>query len=176
MIDSRRQRFLTVLFPALLAPLQLFLFGPHTLFMANQQEFSATFWSLALHMAPMILVLAAVLSLLGVLLPKRFFTRYLVAIGSVLWIQGNLMVGDYGVLNGQDIEWSGHAWRNRYELALWLTLPVVAVVFAHTLFSTAVFASRVLIALQLVLLTYTAVQADPEAQAKWEGPPEAIFE
>ena len=34
------------------------------------------------------------------------------------------MVGDYGVLNGQDIDWSGHAWRNRYELALWIARAV----------------------------------------------------
>ena len=49
-------------------------------------------------------------------------------------------------------------------------------IFARKLFSTAVFASRILIALQIVLLAYTAVQADPEARAKWEGAPEAIFE
>ena len=54
-----------------------------------------------------------------------------------------------------------------YELALWVTVPVVAVVFARPLFSTAVFASRVLIALQAVLIAYTATQARPDA--KWEG-------
>ncbi len=42
--------------------------------------------------------------------------------------------------------------------------------------STAVFASRILIALQIVLLAYTAAQADPETRAKWEGAPDAIFE
>ncbi len=47
----------------------------------------------------------------------------LVALGVTVWAQGNLMVGDYGVLNGQDIDWSGHDWRNRYELALWLGVP-----------------------------------------------------
>ena len=98
------------------------------------------------------------------------------ALGVTTWAQGNLMVGDYGVLNGQDIDWSGHAWRNSYELALWILVPVVSVIFARRIASTAVFASRILIALQIVLLAYTAAQADPEARAKWEGPPEAIFE
>ena len=51
-----------------------------------------------------------------------------------------------------------------------------SVVFARKVFSTAVFASQILIALQMVLLAYTAAQADPEARAKWEGAPEAIFE
>jgi hypothetical protein len=179
MIDSRPRRLLTVVFPALLVPLQLLLFGPHTIYSGNVQEFSAPFWSLAAPLVPVFLALACGLALIGIVLPARFFQPYvafLVALGVVLWVQGNLMVGDYGVLNGQDIDWSGHAWRNRYELALWIGLPVVSVLFARKVFAAAVFASQILIALQVVLLAYTVAQADPDARAKWEGAPEAIFE
>ena len=179
MIDSRPRRFLLVLFPALLVPLQLLLFGPHTIYSGNVQEFSAPFWSLAVHLAPMILAVAGALALVVIVLPAKVFEYYvvgLVALGVTIWAQGNLMVGDYGVLNGQDIDWSGQAWRNRYELALWIAVPVVSVIFARKIFSTAIFASRILIALQIVLLVYTAAQADPDARAKWEGAPEAIFD
>jgi hypothetical protein len=178
-MDSRPRRLLAVLFPALLVPLQLLLFGPHTIYAGNVEEFSAPFLSLVVYLAPMIIAVAGALALVGILLPARWFQHYvvgLVALGITIWAQGNLMVGDYGVLNGQDIDWSGHAWRNRHELALWLSVPVVSVIFARKIFSTAVFASQVLIALQVVLLAYTALQADPDARAKWEGPPEAIFE
>src|SRR5688572_5910096 len=179
MIDSRSRRFLFVLFPALLVPLQLLLFGPSTIYWGNVQEFSAPFWSLVVYLAPMILAVAGALSLVGILLPAKVFEYYVVALvglGITLWAQGNLMVGDYGVLNGQEIDWSGHAWRNAYELALWIAVPLVAVMFARRIFSTAIFASRILVALQIVLLAYTAAQADPEARAKWEGAPDAIFE
>jgi hypothetical protein len=177
--DSRILRLLTVLFPALLVPLQLLLFGPHTIYSGNVQEFSAPFWSLVVHLLPMIAAIAGAFALIGLLLPRRLFEYYvvaLVAVGITLWVQGNLMVGDYGVLNGQDIDWSGDAWRNRYELVVWVALPVLSVIFARKVFSTAVFASRILIALQIVFLAYTATQADPDARAKWEGAPEAIFE
>lgn len=177
--DTRARRFLTVLAPALFVPLQLLLFGPHTIYSNNVQEFSAPFWSLIVHVIPMTAAVAGVLALIGVVVPRRFFEHYvvaLVALGACLWAQGNLMVGDYGVLNGQDIDWSGQAWRNRYELALWIALPALSLVFARKLVSSAVFASRILIVLQAVLLAYTAAQADPEARAKWEGAPEAIFE
>ena len=170
---------LTVWCPALLVPLQLLLFGPYTIYSSNVQEFNAPFWSLVVHLVPMILAITAMLTLIGVALPAKAFQYYvvgLVAIGIVLWAQGNLMVADYGVLNGQDINWSGHSWRNGYELALWLVVPVALVFFARKIFSTAVFASQILIALQIVLLAYTAAAADPEARAKWEGAPEAIFE
>lgn len=178
-IDSRLRRCFVVLFPALLAPLQLLLFGPHTIYSGNVQEFSAPFWSVVVYLVPMIAAIAGALVLIGVLIPSKWFAHYvvaLVAIGVVVWAQGNLMVGDYGVLNGQDIDWSGHAWRNGYELALWTAIPLVSLLFARKLFSTAVFASRILIALQAVLLVYTSAQADPEAHAKWEGVPEAIYE
>ena len=179
MIDSRLRRFLTVLFPSLLLPLQLLLFGPHTIYSSNAAEFSAPFWSLVVHVAPSIVAIVAALALIGVLLPSRFFAHYvvlLVALGVTVWAQGNLMVGDYGVLNGQEIDWSGQDWRNRYELALWLGVPLMSLVFARHVFPTAVFASRILIALQLVLLAYTAAQADPDERAKWQGAPEEIFE
>jgi hypothetical protein len=179
MIDSRLRRFITVLFPSLLLPLQLLLFGPHTIYSSNAAEFSAPFWSLVVSVVPLIVAIAAALALIGVLLPARFFAHYvvlLVALGVTAWAQGNLMVGDYGVLNGQEIDWSGHDWRNRYELALWVAVPLLSLIFARHLLPTAVFASRILIALQVVLLAYTAAQANPAARAKWEGAPEAIFE
>ena len=59
MIDSRPRRLLTVLFPALLLPLQLLLFGPHTIYASNAAEFSAPFWSLLVHVAPWIVAIAA---------------------------------------------------------------------------------------------------------------------
>ncbi len=179
MPDSRWRRALTILFPALLPPLQLFLFGPYTLYTGNQQEFSAPFWNIAVHLVPMILAITTALVLIGLALPERLYRHYvagLVGVGIVLWIQGNLIVGDYGVLNGDEIDWSSHAWRNRYEPVLWIAVPVVLSMFARQLFSVAVFASRILIALQIVLLVVTAAKADPDARAKWEGPPEAIFE
>ena len=179
MSDSRWRRFLSVLFPALFPPLQILFFGPSTLYTSNQQEFSAPFWNIVVHLAPAIAAVTAVLALIGVILPARWFRHYvtaLVAVGVVIWIQGNLIVGDYGVLNGEDINWSSHAWRNRYEPILWIALPATSLVFARTLFPAAVFTSRILIALQAALVAYTAATSDPAARAKWQGPPDAIFE
>src|SRR5918999_3186129 len=101
MIDPRLRRLFTVLFPALLVPLQLLLFGPYTIYSGNVQEFSAPFWSLFVHVWAAILVVAGVFALVGVVLPEKFFRHYvvgLVAVGVAAWAQGNLLVGDYGVL------------------------------------------------------------------------------
>jgi hypothetical protein len=108
MFDSRLKRVLLGVFPALLLPLQVLLFGAHTIYSSNLQEFSAPFWSLAVQVLPLILAIAAGLTLVGVVIPARFFLSIvgLVSFDRPL-IQGNLIVGDYGVLNGQDIDWSG---------------------------------------------------------------------
>ena len=131
-------------FPALLPPLQLFPVRPVHLIHGNQQEFSAPFWSIAVHLVPTILAITTVLLLIGLALPEKLYRHYvagLVGVGIVLWVQGNLIVGDYGVLNGDEIDWSSHAWRNRYEPVLWITVPVL-LYFTRQLFSVAVFASR----------------------------------
>jgi hypothetical protein len=178
MMDSRPRRLVAALFPALFAPLQLLLFGPFTIYIGNEAEFSAPFWTLALHLMPMILGMAAVLMLVALVLPAALWRGYivgLVAIGIVGWIQGNLIVGDYGPINARDIEWSTHAWRNRHELPLWIGLPVLAVIARRKVYPAAVFASRVFIALQCVLIGFTAAQAGPEPRPKWEGAPDAIF-
>jgi hypothetical protein len=179
MTDSRWRRFLVVLAPAFLAPLQLLLFGPHTIYSANVQEFTAPFWALALELAPVLLAAALVLAAAGAALPERalpYYAAALVAFGIVVWTQGNLMVGDYGVLDGQAIEWADNAWRQKYELALWIAVPLAAVVFARRLVAIAAFASGVVIALQVALLVYTSVQATSDERPSWVRVPEAIFD
>ena len=44
------------------------------------------------------------------------------------------MVGDYGVLNGQDIDWSGHDWRNSLRAGALALVPVVSLMFARRCF------------------------------------------
>ena len=179
MPDSRWRRALALLFPALLPSLQLFLFGPHTLYAGNPEEFSAPFSSILVHLAPMILGVTGVLILLGLALPERFYRHYLVGLvglGLVLWIQGNLIVGDYGVLNGEDIDWSGTG------LAKSLRTGALdrAAAPRHHFRAAAIYRVGVRepypVALQAALLVVTAAKANPEARAKWEGPPDAIFE
>ena len=46
----------------------------------------------------------------------RAYAALLFALGLLLWGQGNLWNADYGVLAGQDLDLSAHAWRAPYEL------------------------------------------------------------
>ena len=129
MSDRWRSRLKDVVAPALLVVLPLCLFGPYTIFSGNEAEFSAPFWVLV---RPLLLAgagIALVLIAVGLVLPSRLFRAYVVllfSVGLVIWIQGNLLVADYGAFTGVPIDWSIESWRNPYEIALWIAVPVLA--------------------------------------------------
>ena len=180
MVESRRQsRSIHLIAPALLVILPLCLFGPYTIFHANQAEFSAPFWVLVrpLLLAGATLVLALIA--IGVALPQRLFRPYVVllfGVGVVLWIQGNFLVPDYGSFTGAEIDWSAGAWRNPYEITMWIAIPVLNVAAAKYMFPIGPFASGVLVALQAAAIATSAVRAEAAAPAQWRGPTDVTFE
>jgi hypothetical protein len=180
MIGARwRSRLQDVVAPVLLVVLPLCLFGPYTIFSGNEAEFSAPFWVLV---RPLLLAGAGIaLSLIaaGIVLPDKLFRAYAVllfCVGLVIWIQGNLLVPGYGAFTGVAIDWSIDSWRNPYEMALWIGVPVVGVAAAKHVVHIAPFASGVLVALQAVALIISVVSADSSTRARWQGPTEAMFD
>lgn len=177
--SNRRRAVVDVILPALLIALQLSLFGPHTIFAGNEAEFAASFWAVAPHLALPATVLFGVLIAPGLILRGRWRATYVALLFSltiVLWVQANLLVADYGPLDGTSIDWSLQAWRNKYELALWIAVPVLAVLAAQKLAPVAAFGSGVLLALQAVVLISSTLQADAGTRARWRGPSDAMFE
>jgi len=176
---KRRRAVVDVALPALLITLQLALFGPYTIYSGNAAEFSASFWGLV---RP--LLLPAAIVFLAIVAPAlllrdrvlRGYTALVFAIGIALWVQGNLLVADYGPLNGAAIDWNLQAWRNKYEVTMWAAVPLLALAAAAPVAGIAAFGSGVLLALQSVLFVSSMVQAGPGARAEWRGPSDAMFE
>ncbi len=176
-----------MLFPVLLAPAQLLLFGPFTTYSRNETEFAVGFWSLAPSWLPVAAGLSALLVAAGVwLLPRRALRSYvavLFAVGLLLWVQGNLLVPDLGPLYGAPPDFESVAWRTPYELGVWAAVLVLAVVFARRLSGVAPVASQALLALQLVvllagttgLLGRSRDEGAPEVK-RWSEPPARLFE
>lgn len=180
MTDGRwRQRLTSTLAPALLVVLPLCLFGPHTIYSGNEAEFSASFWVLIPRLLLVGGAIASTLVVIGLVLPQMLFRAYLAllfGLGLVIWIQGNFLVPDYGTFTGTAIDFSAQNWRNPYELALWIGLPLALVAAARFVAPIAPFASALLVALQLVTLTMAEVQAEREPGSQWRGPAESMFD
>ena len=187
--NERWRRLRTVLFPALLGPSQLLLFGPWTVHETNRTEFLVGFWELAPGWVWLIGPVVGVLATLGIVMPARWFPRYvagLCAIGVLLWAQGNLLLADYGLLDGGGLDLTSHGWRTPLETGLWVGVLMLAVVFASVVARAAPVASGVLVALQaIVLLIPMSREArvpgiagalpDDAKSVGWLPPPE-IFE
>jgi Sulfatase len=100
----------------------------------------------------------------------------LFSIGVVIWIQGNFLAPGYGAFTGAAIDWSVESWRNPYEIALWISVPLIAVAATRYVARIAPFASGVLVALQAVALITSVARADSPTPARWQGPSESMFE
>ncbi len=187
--DELWRRLRALLFPALLGPSQLLLFGPWTVHNTNRTEFLVGFWELAPGWVWLLGPIVCALAALGIFLPARWFPRYvagLCAVGVLLWVQGNLLLADYGVLDGGGLDLASHAWRMPLEAGLWVGVLVLATVFAGVVARMASVASVALVALQaIVLLPPTSTEATipvasgasyDDTETTWRLPPPEIYE
>ena len=113
----------------------IFLFVPFTLYVGNPDEFAVSFSTiLGLYLRPAIFLVAA-FGLIGAFLTESAFRRYLIllaAISVLLWVQGNILVWDYGLLDGRRIDWTQSTWRGWVDLGIWLGV-ILAVTIASVL-------------------------------------------
>lgn len=169
--------------PALLAPAMMFLFGAHTIYANNAAEFAVSFADLA---APWLLrtvtfnwmILLAAGCVIAVLSEQltRIYAAMLFAIGLLLWGQGNLWNADYGVLAGQELDLSAHAWRTPYELAGWAIVLLIALVFFRRVSKIAAFTSVIFLSVQLLALLVSDAGSASSQRVRWTEPPRAIYE
>ena len=182
-------RLRVLLLPALLGPSQLLVFGPWTVHATNRTEFLVSFWNLAPRWLWLLGPIVGGLAALGIVLPGRWFPRYVAALcafGVLLWVQGNLLVADYGLLDGAGLDLASHAWRAPAEVGLWIGGIALAAVFAGAVTRAAPLASALLMALQAAVLLLPAIAPAADlasaprsaraADTGWQLPPERIYE
>jgi len=99
--------------------------------------------------------------------------------GILMWIQGALLVGEFGVLDGGEWNWGAQAGRRPWEFALWLGGLATALALSRRVSSRAAFASTVLLVLQAFAATYAVVSETGEehgTRTPWTPPPQTLFE
>jgi len=136
-----------------LLPAHLFLITPLSLFMANADEMETDLLAvLKLALLPF-LVCFMLLYLLFRVLPagvNRVLQISVVALTALMWIQSNLIVWDYGVLDGQSIDWSSYPLRGWVDAAVWIAVGGIAVLLTRRGINHAVWFLALLVAIQAV--------------------------
>ncbi|HXK36700.1 MAG TPA: hypothetical protein VJ553_03915, partial [Candidatus Paceibacterota bacterium] len=107
---AAQKRSLPILLSVSSFVLTLFLFTPARIFIGNFMEFSCLFHESMLFFLVVSLGLMLVLFTVAYGVSRRETTcrtvvSMLSASAFAMWVQGNLFLWPYGVLNGTDIEW-----------------------------------------------------------------------
>ena len=183
-ITSVSQRIGGVLPPSLLIVLNIFLFGPVIIYKGNMDEFAVSLASiLSLYLLPA-LVLFTILTGIGLLLPSKLHRRYIATIfviGVLIWLQGNILVWQYGLLDGRSINWSANTWRGWIDGTVWVLLLTIVCFFYKNIYKIAVRGSVVVICLQCFYLGYMIIQDSRVLKEKDKislpaPPPKEIFQ
>jgi hypothetical protein len=126
--ESEKKR-LTII-PPLALVCQVFIVFPFAIYLGNLSETGITLPTL---LGVCVLVAAAVLALLlGIsrLLPERLSAAFdgLLSILTILfWVQGVLLVRDYGLLDGRSIDWMGFGSAGLIDASVWVTGIIIGV-------------------------------------------------
>ncbi|MDX1404897.1 MAG: sulfatase-like hydrolase/transferase [Woeseiaceae bacterium] len=129
MTDTRLQRILKAALVGAIPVLSICVLLPLAVYGGNSVEFAASFADLLIAVVPWVTAAVAALALPGAFLTGASWHRYLAvlaALAILVWLQGNILVWDYGVLDGRSIDWGSGAWRGVLDIAIWCLVLGVA--------------------------------------------------
>ncbi|MCX7030943.1 MAG: sulfatase-like hydrolase/transferase [Spirochaetes bacterium] len=145
----------TIFLSVSLFVLSLFLFTPARISIGNFMEFTFPFHEsmlcfLAVSLVLILIFFAAVLLVSRHQKTCRIIVSMLTVSAFLLWLQGNILVWQYGVLDGKDIEWDTFINYGIIDSVLWTALIAFAIFKADLVFRISRFMSIVLIIVQLI--------------------------
>ncbi len=166
--DFRQRAIKTVSATALLA-LTLLLFGPLQLYYTNVLNFpyffADTWYFFVILTSICILVLSS-----GALLLKEAVHKKVISLIFVLaflfWLQGNVILVNYGLLDGKEINWGDYKLYGILNTLIWLSLLVIGYIKSEMIYKLISKGSVALIIVQTISILITGYQA-PE-QPEWK--------
>jgi hypothetical protein len=158
MKDEMKLRFWGALFSATQLWFTLGISVPCTIYLRNAREFSIQLFDLLLVTIPLLLLMIALSALLirflGPLKRPRFIAL-LFALATLVWFQGNILVWDYGPLDGRSIEWAHFRLNGVIDSTIWLAVLGLAVCKPLRFFRSAWIVAPAIIVIQVLSLFLT---------------------
>jgi len=166
-VDSLRPY--TRLAVAALFSLTLGFFGPMRIYFGNADEFAYSFGSILPFLAALVLaVMGAGILLLKAIprAPSEKLLGMLLAAAVLLWLQGNILVWNYGLLDGHDIHWSQKSYLGLIDTPIWILLLLLAFLYSPIVKKIARPLSLLLIAVQILDILIVVVPHAPKPGMK----------
>ncbi len=169
MTETRKHQILKTLGLSIILTANVFLFVPFTLYVGNLGQFVTPFWSiLALYSIPALGILGLLIGC-GAMLGEVAYRRYTVliaAVGLLLWLQGNVLVWEYGLFNGDVIDWTQGRWRGWIDAGIWVAAILAAISFYRVVERPIIYLVAAIFSLQLILLVFTGTTKANALQEK----------
>jgi hypothetical protein len=145
----------TILIVASVSVFTLFFFNPARIFIGNFMEFSYSFRQTALFFLALSLFLAAVLSAVVLASVRRAKTRRLIVsllltAAFLVWVQGNIILWQYGVLDGAEIQWKSLVRYGIVDSLVWIVFLAFSLWKADLVFRFSRHICAVLAVIQLL--------------------------
>ena len=168
---------------AFLLAANLFLFSPLNVYLGNVKEFEVGYFDIArVYLFPFLFTILF-LVILGFLFKGHGWERYasfLFGLGILSWIQGSILVWNYGVLDARGIDWElpGHfVW---LDIFIWIAVLFLAVLGRKRIVRIVALTCWTLVALQTLSLVWQVNKVAGDFPQKMNPeqnqPPEAIFQ
>ena len=145
----------TSIFVSFLFSFTLLFFGPSIIIISNSPEFSYTYYDILPYLIIIPLLLSLIISVLVCFLKKPVYEKIVLiifAVGVLVWIQGNILVWNYGVFDGRSIDWSRHRFEEIIDILIWIGLIILVIKYSKFILSIIKQISIVLIIVQIVTL------------------------
>ncbi len=117
---------------AILPAFTLFLFGPILVFLTNADQFPIGLSGLLPAQFILALAMLAVIAAFLLVVPRRvrpFFLLLAAAVGFLSWLQGEVIVWRYGILDGTGIAWPRHYAKGIVDGTVWILILGAALAF-----------------------------------------------
>jgi hypothetical protein len=160
--NNNNPSLITVLLVSAFFALTLFVFGPAYIYFTNSLEFNFSFTEIAPWFIGAGIGLTALLSAVLWFFRSRLYQKgaaLLLVLSVLMWIQGNLLVWNYGPLDGRDIYW-GKMWlKGLLDGGLWVLLIILALKKSAWFVKAARNTSIAFLAIQLISVSMAVMKA-----------------
>lgn len=164
-----KEKILASVGASFLLSLTLLFFGPSYIYFTNLLEIPYYYSDIVWFFIAYSLAAGAIISIILILVKGSIHQRFVAiifALGLLLWIQGQILVWNYGVLDGRAIVWENYLINGLIDSAIWIAILGFAFFKGGSLYRHIAFASLVLLFLQCGGLMVEVYQAPVEPEWK----------
>ncbi len=169
MKDSRMQPLLKGAGLGIILATYPFIFIPVSIYLGNIDEFSVPLITIIKSYLPLIALTMGLAALIATLLPVGARNKLLVLIAALsllFWIQGTILVWDYGLLDGREIEWSANTWRGLLDSSVWVAMLIVALFVANRIGVVVIQLAVAIFVMQAMMVGYNWLVHADEIESK----------